>query len=440
MRCLVTGATGYIGARLVPRLLDEGHRVRALARTPGKLADVPWREQVEVARGDLGDVDSLIEAFDGMDVVYYLVHSMGTSKNFADEESRSVRNVVAAARRTGVRRVVYLSGLHPEGRELSLHLESRRAVGDALIDSGIETVVLQAGVVIGSGSASFEMIRHLTDRLPVMTTPKWVHNRIQPIAVRDVLHYLVAAATAPVPSSRTWDVGGPDVLEYGDMMRVYADVAGLHRRYLFVLPFLTPSIASLWVGTVTPIPSGLARPLIESLECDAVMRNSDVDTIIAPPPGGLTAYRDAVALALRRAAQGLPDACWSSSRCEPAEPLPSDPDWAGEIVYTDVRGASITAGPEHVWKAAEDAANDDRRWSVVEREPLTMLRLRSRMRLPGTAWVQMRITAGDGGGSSYTQHTTFVPRGVTGRVYWRVMRPLYTVALRALARNVTGDG
>ncbi len=204
VRCLVTGATGYIGARLVPRLLDEGHEVRALARDPGKLSDVPWRDRVEVARGDLGNLDSLIAAFDGIDVVYYLVHSMGASKDFAAEEDRAVRNVVTAARRTGVRRVVYLGGLHPEGRRLSEHLESRAAVGEALIESGIETVVLQAGVVVGSGSASFEMIRHLTDRLPVMTTPKWVHNTIQPIAVRDVLYYLVAAATAPVPSSRTW--------------------------------------------------------------------------------------------------------------------------------------------------------------------------------------------------------------------------------------------
>ena len=281
----MTGATGYVGARLVPRLLDEGHQVRALARDPAKLADVPWRERAEVARGDLADVESLIAAFDGMDVVYYLVHSMGTSKDFGAEEASAVRNVVTAARRTGVRRVVYLSGLHPENRKLSPHLESRKAVGEALIESGIETVVLQAGVVIGSGSASFEMIRHLTDRLPVMTTPKWVHNKIQPIAVNDVLHYLVAAATAPVQSSRTWDIGGPDALEYGDMMRGYAELAGLSKRYLVVLPFLTPAIASLWVGTVTPIPTGLARPLIESLECDAVMRNSDIDSIIEPPAG-----------------------------------------------------------------------------------------------------------------------------------------------------------
>ncbi|WAJ44079.1 DUF2867 domain-containing protein [Mycobacterium sp. Aquia_216] len=438
LRCLVTGATGYIGARLVPRLLDEGHRVRALARDPGKLTDVPWREQAEVARGDLADVESLIEAFARIDVVYYLVHSMGTSKNFADEESRSVRNVVTAARRTGVRRVVYLSGLHPDGTGLSPHLESRKAVGDALIDSGVEAVVLQAGVVIGSGSASFEMIRHLTDRLPVMTTPKWVRNRIQPIAVRDVLYYLVAAATAPVPSSRTWDVGGPDVLEYGDMMRVYADVAGLRRRYLFVLPFLTPSIASLWVGTVTPIPSGLARPLIESLECDAVMRNSEIDTIIAPPPGGLTGYRRAVELALNRAARGLPEASWDSSHSEPAESLPSDPDWAGEVVYTDERTASTTAGPEEVWTAAEKAAPHNRRWTVAEREPGTTLRLRSRMRARGTAWLELTVTPQDGGGSIYTQRATFVPAGLPGRAYWFLARPLHAVTLSALARNVIG--
>ncbi len=456
VRCLVTGATGYIGARLVPRLLAEGHRVRALARNPIKLADVPWRERAELAQGDLGDVDSLVAAFDGMDVVYYLVHSMGSSKNFVAEETRAVRNVVTAARRTGVRRVVYLSGLHPENRKLSPHLESRKAVGDALIDSGIETIVLQAGVVVGSGSASFEMIRHLTDRLPVMTTPKWVHNRIQPIAVRDVLYYLVAAATAHLPQtamSRTWDVGGPDVLEYGDMMRVYAQVAGLHRRYLIVLPFLTPTIASLWIGTVTPIPPGLARPLIESLECDAVMRNFDIDTIIEPPPGGLTGYRRAVALALNRAAQGLPDATWASLQSEPAEPLPSDPDWAGEIVYTDVRTAATTAEPEDVCKAAEEAANGNRwyavalaprrrrsvqRWSVAERKPAT-LRLRAETRLPGPAWLEIMVSPQDEGGSRYTQRAIFFPRGIPGRLYWLMLRPLHTAALRALARDIVGS-
>ncbi|AGB25806.1 putative nucleoside-diphosphate sugar epimerase [Mycobacterium sp. JS623] len=309
-RCLVTGATGYIGGRLVPVLLDRGHVVRALARNPDKLAAVPWRERVEVMRGDLGEPDSLTAAFEGVDVVFYLVHSMGTSQDFVAEEASSARNVVTAARRAHVKRLVYLGGLHPPGVDLSPHLQSRTAVGDILLESDIETVVLQAGIVIGAGSASFEMMRHLTNRLPAMTTPKWVHNRIQPIAIDDVLHYLAEAAEVTVPASRTWDIGGPDVLEYGDAMQGYAEVAGLRRRLIVAIPFLTPTIASLWIGLVTPMPPGLARPLIESLEVDAVMADHDIDSVIPPPTDGLIGYRDAVARALRNG------------------PLPTDPQWA----------------------------------------------------------------------------------------------------------------
>ena len=310
IRCLVTGATGYIGGRLTPVLLEYGYDVRVLARNPDKLADVEWRDRVTVERGDFGDTESLIAAFDGVDVVYYLVHSMGTSKDFVEEEARSARNVVAAAQKTGVKRLVYLSGLHPSGVELSPHLRSRTTVGDILLDSGIETVVLQAGIVVGSGSASFEMMRHITNRLPAMTTPKWVHNKIQPIAIDDVLHYLAEAAKADMPTSRTWDIGGPDALEYGEAMQVYAEVAGLRRRIIIAVPFLTPTIASLWIGLVTPMPPGLARPLIESLEVDAVMDEHDIDAIIGPPPGGRTGYRDAVARAMKHG------------------PLPGDPRWA----------------------------------------------------------------------------------------------------------------
>jgi uncharacterized protein YbjT (DUF2867 family) len=311
IRCVVTGATGYIGGRLVPRLLDRGYAVRALARNPDKLAPMPWRDDVEVVRGDLGDAESLAAAFDGAHIVYYLVHSMGTSADFVAEEAQSARNVVAAAQRAGVRRLVYLSGLHPSGADLSPHLRSRTAVGEILLDSGIETIVLQAGIVVGSGSASFEMIRHLTDRLPAMTTPKWVHNKIQPIAIDDALHYLAEAAAEAVPASRTWDIGGPDVLEYGEALQIYAEEAGLRRRLIVALPWLTPTIASLWIGLVTPLPVGLARPLIESLECDAVRAEHDIDTVIPPPANGLTGYRDAVAQALQHG------------------PLPSDPAWAG---------------------------------------------------------------------------------------------------------------
>ena len=298
-RSLVTGATGYVGGHLAALLVERGQNVRAMARTPQKLDDAPWRDEVEVVRGDLSDPESLVAAFDGVDVVYYLVHSMGSSKDFVSEEERSAHNVAAAAEKAGVRRIVYLSGLHPTG-ELSRHLRSRNAVGEILMASTVETVVLQAGIVVGSGSASFEMIRHLTDRLPVMTTPKWVRNKIQPISIDDVLHYLVEAADAPIEKSRTFDIGCPDVLEYADAMQVYAEEAGLRRRFIVALPLLTPSIASWWVGLVTPIPSGLARPLVESLEHDAVMSEHDIDAVIPPPPGGLTGFRESVVRALKQ--------------------------------------------------------------------------------------------------------------------------------------------
>ena len=423
IRCLVTGATGYIGGRLVPRLLDDGFAVRALARTPDKLEGVPWRDKIEVAKGDLADVDSLAEAFADVDVVYYLVHSMGTSSDFAAAERRAADNVVAAARGAGVRRIVYLSGLHPEDANLSPHLTSRTAVGDILIDSGIETVVLQAGVVVGSGSASFEMIRHLTDRLPVMTTPKWVHNTIQPIAIRDALHYLAAAATAPVPSSRAWDIGGPDVLEYGDMMQIYAEVAGLRPRRMVVLPVLTPRIAALWVGLVTPIPSGLARPLVESLHCDAVMDNHDIDTVIAPPTVGLTPYRRAVSLALSGGSDGDVETSWAS-----------DPAWAGAVVYTDTRSRRIEASPQQVWDAVRH--NAPAGWQVESCDEGALLRLRAQDRGLGTRCLEMRV-APERGGSRYEQREMFYPRGLLGRLYWYAGRPLQALTLGARLRKVT---
>ena len=437
MRCLVTGATGYVGGRLVPRLVERGHDVRAMARRPSKLAQVPWGDSAEVVRGDLSDVDSLRHAFDGVDVVYYLVHSMGSSKDFAAEENRAANNVVTAARRAGVRRLVYLGGLHPRRAKLSPHLQSRTAVGENLLKSGIETVVLQAGVIVGSGSASFEMIRHLTDRLPAMTTPKWVHNKIQPIAISDVLHYLVEAATAVVPASRTWDIGGPDVLEYGDMMQIYAEVAGLRRRFIVVLPLLTPTIASLWVGLVTPIPAGLARPLVESLHCDAVVNDHDIDAVIPPPPGGLTGYRDAVSLAVQRVAQGRVETTWAgaSPSGSPSEPLPSDPEWAGEIAHTITRSAETAATSDELWKAV-DTSTIQQRWRVEAREPGRLLRLTTQNRVPGHAWLDMRVESVSGHKGRYDQRLIFYPRGIAGRVYWYGGLPLHRRKFRATFGDV----
>ena len=259
--------------------------MRVLARSPEKLRDVPWAADVEVMQGDLDDSDSVYAACRGIDVLYYLVHSMSGHSDFAETEQRSAEHVAAAARRADVGRIVYLGGLHPDSDRLSPHLRSREQVGRILLDSGVPTLILQAGVVIGSGS-------------------RWVNNRIQPIAVRDVLHYLVAAADAPLPRSRSFDIGGPDVLRYGEMLQVYAEVAGLLRRRIVVLPVLTPRLAGLWIGLVTPIPPSLGRALIESLSTDAVVTNHDIDAVIPPPPGGTTGYRDAVALALHRVERG----------------------------------------------------------------------------------------------------------------------------------------
>lgn len=258
MKMLVTGASGYVGGRLVPRLLEKGHEVTVVVRDAHRLDDVPWRNSVTVVVGDLENREVVRKAVAGQDVLYYLVHSMATTKNFDLLERKIAAIIAEEAEAAGLRRIVYLGGLHPEG-SLSKHLASRKAVGDILLASGVPTVVLQAGVIIGSGSASFEMIRHLTEVLPYMPAPKWVRNFIQPIAIRDVLHYLVHAADLDPSINRAFDIGGPDVYRYGQLMNGYAVEAGLKQRPIAALPVLTPYLASQWVNLVTPIQIGRAH-------------------------------------------------------------------------------------------------------------------------------------------------------------------------------------
>lgn len=476
----MTGATGYVGGRLAPRLVAAGYTVRVLARSPQKLQDVPWADQVEITQGDLDNRASLRDAFADVDVLYYLVHSMSGPADFVEAERRNALDVAAVAHEQGVGRIVYLGGLHPDVPDLSPHLQSRTEVGQILMDSGIPTIVLQAGVVIGSGSASFEMIRHLTNRLPVMTTPKWVNNHIQPIAIRDVLHYLIDAARAPLPASRTFDIGGPDILTYGDMMRQYAEVAGLAKRRIVVLPVLTPTLAGLWIGLVTPIPLQLGRALIQSLSHDAVAKEHDIDAIIPPPPEGLTPYRRAVELALRRIETGEVETTWAnaSSAGAPSDPLPSDPEWAGEAVYVDRRHTECDTDPATLWAVVEGIGGENGwysfplAWSVrgwLDRfaggvgphrgrrnqrtlhtgDPLdfwrveridrgSLLRLRAEMRAPGGAWLEWEVSALPGGRSRLDQRAIFFPRGLAGRAYWYAILPFHGVIFRGMLRNLAG--
>jgi uncharacterized protein YbjT (DUF2867 family) len=476
---LVTGATGYLGGRLVPRLLDAGFAVRVLVRSPQKLQDVPWAANVDIAQGDLGDLESVRAACADVDVLYYLVHSMGARGAFETTERMSAHAVATAAAAAGVARIVYLGGLHPAEGALSPHLRSRAEVGRILLGSGVPTAALQAGVVIGSGSTSFEMIRHLTDVLPYMPAPRWVRNKIQPIAVRDVLYYLLAAADLPHDVNRTFDIGGPDVLRYGQMMNGYAVEAGLRQRPIASLPVFTPWLASQWVNLVTPIPRNLAIPIIASLQYDCVVTERDIDQYVPRPDGGLTPYRRAVRLALGRMRDGDVETSWQNASIDGASsnPLPSDPEWAGHVVYTDVRVTRSEAPQERLWKVIESIGGKNgwysfplawavrgwmdkivggvglRRgrlhperlhtgdaldfWRVERIDPGRFLRLRAEMRVPGRAWLEMSAEATDSAGSTYRQRAIFFPRGLGGRLYWWAIVPFHGIIFSGMANRIT---
>jgi len=477
-RALVLGATGYIGGRLVPRLLGAGYDVRVLARAASRVGTFEWAGRVETVIGDVTDAAAVAEAVRDVDVLYYLVHSMAAGRDFEDADRRAAGNIAEAAAAASVDRIVYLGGLHPDDAELSPHLRSRVEVGEILLASGVPTLVLQAGVVIGSGSASFEMVRHLTDVLPYMPAPKWVRNRIQPIAVRDVLHYLLGAARVPADVNRAVDIGGPDVLRYGQMMNGYAVEAGLPQRPIAALPVLTPRLASHWVNLVTPIPRAIARPLVESLQNDCVVKNRDIDALIAPPADGLTPYRRAVALALSREEADLVETSWLDSEVlgVPSDPLPSDPDWAGRTVFTDRRTVHTDATPDRLWRVIEGIGGVNgwysqpllwalrgwmdklvggvglargRRsrsrlevgdaldfWRVEAIEPGTLLRLRAEMKVPGRAWLELRASP-DGNGSRYEQRAVFFPHGLPGRLYWLAVLPFHGFIFAGMANRIT---
>jgi uncharacterized protein YbjT (DUF2867 family) len=476
MRILVTGATGYIGGRLAPRLLAAGHEVRCLSRSADRLRDVPWAADVSVVEGDLSDASTLPPAFEGVDVAYYLVHSLGTG-DFEQRDRAAATNFAAAAARAGVGRIIYLGGPEPPaGEHPSPHLRSRAEVARILLDSPVPTAVLRAAVIIGSGSASFEMLRYLTEHLPVMVTPRWVRNRIQPIAVRNVLHYLIAAADLPADVNRGFDIGGPDVLTYGEMMQRYARVAGLHPRIIVPLRPLTPGLSAHWVGAVTPVPNAIARPLVASLVHEAVTHEHDIARYI--PDDHLIGFDEAVRLALGKMRDGDVETRWSDAgaRDAAAEPLPTDPDWAGGTIYADARSHPADAPADELWRVIEGIGGDHgwhtvpgawelrggldrlvggvgmrrgRRdpdhvrvgdqvdfWRVEAVEPGVRLRLRAEMRLPGRAWLEMRAEDAGAGRSVYRQRVEFVPRGLAGHAYWASSVPFHGIVFGEMARNI----
>ncbi|MGW6006985.1 SDR family oxidoreductase [Oerskovia enterophila] len=494
----VTGVTGYVGGRLVPELLDAGHHVRALARRPERLAGRDWARGVDLVQADASDLDQIRDALRGADVAYYLIHSLGTGSSFAARDRRTALTFAQAAREAGVGRIVYLGGLFPDvdDAELSPHLASRKEVGEILLASGVPTTVLQAAVILGSGSASFEMMRYLTERLPAMTTPRWVDNRIQPIAIRDVLRYLVGSATMPADVSRAFDIGGPDVLTYRQMMQGYAQVAGLPRRLIVSVPVLTPRLSSHWVGLVTPVPASIARPLVESLVHEVVCDEHDVAQYVPDPPGGLIGFRRAVELALERIHDGEVTTRWSSAAVEgaPSDPLPSDPDWAGGSLYVDERRRVVDAPPDVLWKVVESIGGQGgwyswslawrvrglmdrlsggpglrrgRRdentlvvddvldfWRVEAIEPGRRLLLRAEMRLPGLAWLELRVDeaaeevtgpddvgpapedASGPGRTYFAQRALFHPHGLAGQAYWWSVKPFHGVVFGGMQKNI----
>jgi uncharacterized protein YbjT (DUF2867 family) len=482
LHCLVTGASGYIGGRLVPELLRAGHRVRCLARSPRKLRDHPWAGDAETVQGDVTDAGSVAAAMRGIDVAYYLVHALGTGSEFEETDRRAARVFAEQAHSAGVRRIVYLGGLTPPNvpeRSLSPHLRSRAEVGRIFLDAPVPATVLRAAVVIGSGSASFEMLRYLTERLPVMVTPSWVHTRTQPIGVRDVLRYLAGSATMPYDVDRAFDIGGPDVLTYREMMSRYAAVAELPRRLIVPVPVLTPRLSSHWVGLVTPVPAALARPLTESLRHEVVCQEHDIARYVPDPPGLPLPFDEALALALRRVREARVATRWSSAAVPgmPSDPLPTDPDWAGGSLYRDERQLPVDASRTALWKVIEGIGGDNgwysfplawavrgwldrfvggvglrrgRRdaehlrvgdsldfWRVEEIEPGRLLRLRAEMRLPGLAWLEMYAETDSEGRTRYRQRALFHPRGLLGHAYWWSVWPFHAVVFGGMARNIT---
>jgi len=470
---LVTGATGYIGGRLVGRLLEGGFRVRCLARDPARLQGRPWLGQVEVAAGDCLRAETLPAALRGVEAAFYMVHSMAGGHNFEQRDVLAARNFATAARAEGVQRIIYLGGLGDPNTALSGHLRSRQETGAVLRESGVPVTEFRAPVIVGSGSLSFEIIRYLTERLPVMICPRWLYTRIQPIAIRNVLDYLVAALDTPESAGRILEIGGAEVLTYGDLLRGYAKARGL-KRWLVSVPVLTPRLSSYWVHLVTPVPATIARPLIQGLRNDVIVRD-DTSRRLFPQIKPMD-YATAVRLALANLETGHVETVWSDALSSSQGDLTPVVLATQEGIILERRQQLVRAPAPMVYRAfsrlggatgwlcmnwawrvrgladrllggvglrrgrrdPQDVRVGDAVdfWRVEAVEPNHLLRLRAEMKVPGRAWLEFRVEPIDASTSKLSQTAFFAPRGLAGLLYWYLLYPVHSLIFSGLAKKL----
>lgn len=475
---LVTGATGYIGSRLIPQLLYRGYRVRAMVRSAKKLACKPWCDhpQLEIVEADLFDPESLLPAVQGCQAVYYLVHSMNSQvRDFISADREAATNMARAAEQEGVERMIYLSGLGEDHPKLSKHLRSRAEVGRILQNSKVPTTILRSAVILGSGSASFELIRFLTERMPVIVAPFWVRTLCQPIAISNVLEYLAGCLEHPQTAGGTYDIGGPDILSYEDMFRIYAQVAGLSRRVILKVPCLSPKLLSKCAEKVTPVPAVLSEPLIEGMRNPVVCQDHRIQEII---PQKLFTCRQAMARCIQALCRDRRQNTWMR------EGQPDPPEWftrgdgyVSEGVVLEASYRMVLQGtPAEFWPLVEsiggsrgwygtdflwfirgvldrliggDALLQRRRdqfclregdplnyWRVLEIRAPYVLLLISEMKLPGDAILEFKLRDMPDGQVEVVLTIRFLPRGLAGFVYWHLFYRVHDLVVRTMLVNM----